>query len=915
MRIINIIELMLRSRLFLTACLVFLNVWIAFGQVPNQNIPNQQGQGQPQQQQRTATEGQLSLTQTDLSRVQVDQLSDAQVRRLYTRSQEMGLTENDLYTALQERGMPASEVNKLRARIAQIKRGVDVSAYEQVREEEIGQEEFAELFSTIAVDEEAAEITELQEKIFGFDLFNTTNLTFQPSLNIPTPENYIVGPGDEIVIDIWGASENTYQLPVTTKGNIRIPSLGPVYISGMTIERASRRIEGQLYKIYAGLNPANGRPNTFVDISLGNVRSIKVSVLGEARRPGTYTLNSLSSVFNALYLSGGPTVRGSMRKIEVIRAKEKITELDVYDFLMNGKSEDNIFLADQDIIKINPYISRIEVEGEVKRPGIFEIKAEESFADLINYAGGFTENAYTDRIKVRRNTGKERKIVDIPGRNMAKAHPGTGDFVTVESILNRFSNRVQISGAVFREGEYELEEGMTLLSLVEKADGLRGDAYLGRSSIHRMQDDFTTKIVSINLREVMKDKSKDIVLQREDFVIIPSIYDLKEEPYVEIEGDIRIFGVYPFMENMTIEDLVALAGGLRESASALRVEVARRIKGDRADHSSNEIAEIFQFRINKDLKVEETGQHFYLEPFDKVYVRRAPGYQPQETVILEGQVFYPGTYTLTKKNERISNLIRRAGGLTVEAYPEGATLIRRTETFIPPTELEQRYQDLIALYRQYESAYYGKEKLNPTEAEQLRNQRLAEIARQRRLYVEEELKEAQQARIAQMEQVEQEVGIEGIQVQQTRRRDREAIGIKMAAIVTNPGSSDDLILEDGDIISIPKELQTVRMRGEVLYPVTARFEDNKSFRNYISEAGGFTDQAAKKKAYIVYANGSVDRTKSFLFFKNYPKVERGAQIFVPTQPPKQPLNPQQVAAIGSAFVSLSLSIIVLINQL
>ncbi len=874
-----------------------------------QNQQPQTGSEQPSQ----ALTGQMNLAQTDLSRVNVDQLSEDQIRRLYTRSREMGLTEEELYSGLQARGMPATEVNKLRARINGIKRGIEVSPDQQVRDGELTQQDLDQLFGDIEVDREMAEVTELQEKIFGFNLFNSTNLTFQPRLNIPTPENYIIGPGDEIVIDIWGASENLYRLPVTPQGNIRIPNLGPVFVNGYTIEKASSRIEKQLYKIYAGLNPAYGKPNTFVDISIGNVRSISVSVLGEVRRPGTYTLNSLSTVFNALYLSGGPSVNGSMRKIEVFRANERVAELDVYEFLMNGKSEGNIFLSNQDIIKVSPYLSRIELSGEVKRDGIYEVVEDETFEDLINYAGGFTENAYTDRIKVRRNTRKDKKIIDIRYQQLAKAHPESGDEVMVESILNRFTNRVQISGAVFREGEYELEQGMTVLDLIREADGLRGDAYLGRANILRMQEDYTTAVVSFDLKQLLRDSASDIQLIREDFVMIPSIYDLKEEPFVEIEGEVRAFGIYPYMEKMTIEDLILLAKGLRESASVMRVEVARRIKNPEGDQSSNEIAEIFQFRIDKDLRVEETGEHFYLEPFDKVYIRRAPGYQQQESVVIEGEVLYPGTYTITQKNERISDLIRRAGGLTDEAYPSGATLVRRTETFVDKTELEQRFDDIMELYRLHDAGYIQNEKLSPTESEKMRNQRLEDISQKRRLFIDRELQEAQQARIQQMQELEREVGIEGIQP--VKQRDREAIGINMTSILSRPGSPDDLLLEDGDIISIPKELQTVRMRGELLYPVTARYEPSKRFKDYISEAGGFTDQAAKKKAYIVYANGSVDRTRSFLFFRNYPKVDRGAQIYIPAQPDKRQLSAQEVAAIGSAFVSLSLSVIVLIDQL
>ena len=879
-----------------------------------QQLNKLQQSGLPQQSRPQTTAGQTveqqmpSLEQIDLSGVNVDLLTDEQIRSIYIRSQQMGVMEEDLYTSLQARGMSPAEVNKFRLRVDRIKLGLTESAFEPVSGEtaETTQDLDEVLKSIVQVEEEAG-ISELQKKIFGFSLFNNTSLTFQPSLNIPTPRNYIIGPGDEIVIDIWGASENLYRLAVNPQGAIRIPGLGPVYVSGLTIENATEKIEGRLASIYNGINPGSGRPNTFADISLGNVRSIRVSVVGEARRPGTYTLNSLSTIFNALYLCGGPSEKGSFREIQLIRQNQEIIKMDIYDFLVFGKSENNVSLDDQDIIKISPYLSRIEIQGEVKIEGIFEARVDETLADLIHFAGGFTENAFTDQVKVRRNTGTERMLLNIRNKDFSDEKLNTGDLVSVESVLNRYANRVQINGAIFRPGEYELKDSMTLLSLIRDAGGLRGDAYLERGNIIRTNEDLTTEFISFSIREVMKDPSKDIDLQREDFISVPSMFDLKEEYYVEIEGDVRKGGVFPFNENMTIGDLVQLAGGLRESASDSRVEVARRIKSS-DDSPGDRIAQIMHFGIDRDLKVTGSQENLILQPFDIVFIRRSPGYQQQEIVSMEGEVLFPGNYVIEKKNERISELIKRSGGLTADAFPEGASLIRRTEYFNIISENEQKYGNILSLYNRHNKEYFENEEVNPTEADQLRNLRINDLMQNRNTYLREEGRQSQQLRRQNLREISTDIGLT------TPSKQQEAIGIDLVTILNNPGGPEDLIMMDGDIISIPKELQTVRLRGEFLYPITVRYEGGKNFNKYVSLAGGLTDLAQKRKAYVIYANGSLDRTKNFLWINRYPKIEPGAEIFIPQKIERPQPNVQQVTGVATTLVTLMATLILLFNQ-
>jgi protein involved in polysaccharide export with SLBB domain len=583
---------------------------------------------------------QQNLMSLDLSTIRIEQLSDAQIQSYLQRIEESGLSETEIETALLSRGLPQSELMLLKERINGLTTGrKDTgSGFGKVRTRQSPPPQ-GDFFDALKTDFEEEKLLEIEKKVFGYALFNSPNLTFDPSLNIPTPKNYQVGPGDEIIIDVWGASEQTYQQVVSPDGYIIIPNLGPIYLNGLTIERATSRIKSRLSKIYSGLAPSDGRsPNTFAQVSLGQVRTIKVTVIGEVRTPGTYDVSALATVFNALYFSGG-----------------------------------------------------VEVVGEVKREGIYEAKKGESFSDLIEFVGGFSENAYQGIIKVTRNTGTEKKLLDVTKDNLSLVQPENGDIVLINGILNRFENRVQIVGAVFREGEYELTDQLTVLGMIEKAEGLRGDAFLDRGTIFRTNEDFTTEIIPFNLRQMLKGDLEDITLFREDLIKIASVYDLKEEFYVTIGGSIRQPGNYPYMENMTVIELLLEAGGLLESADLSAVEVARRKRGNASDSYSNEIAEIFTFSVNRDLRILDSQERFILQPFDNVYIRKAPNYEAPIKVRLEGEIMYPGEYVLEKKDERISSLIRRAGGLTPEGYMDGTTLIRRTEFFDQPTEIEIRY--------------------------------------------------------------------------------------------------------------------------------------------------------------------------------------------------------------------------------
>lgn len=783
--------------------------------------------------------------QQDFSTIRVAQMSDAQVRAFMRQVEASGLGEDQLEQVAAAKGMSQTEVAKLRQRIEKLKRQ-DGSGRRDESARTVNMTE------DIAVDKKADDAfrpmteEEIQrQRIFGAALFSNSNLTFEPNLRLATPVDYQIGPDDEILIDIYGYSEASHQLRVSPEGTINIPMVGVVSVAGATMEQASSRIRSRLATVYTGIR--NG--STSVSISLGNIRSIRVILTGEVVKPGTYTLPSVATVFNALYASGGPANNGSFRTIQIIRGGSIIAVLDVYDFLLYGSLKNNVRLQDQDVIRIPTYRTRVEISGQVKRDGIFEMMSGETLSDLLRFAGDFNEKAYKARIKVLKNTETERRIEDITSSQFNTYEPSSGDHYFVDSILSRFENRVRINGAVFRPGEYELTEGITLSQLVKKAEGLTEDAFPHRGYITRIKSDLTTEIVSFNTGEIVSGKARDISLQREDIVTIPSIFDLKEEYTLSIDGEIRSPGTFPFAENTTLEELIIKAGGLKEGATPKRVEISRRVKNANPFSDTSVTAQVFHVNIDRDLK---EASNFVLEPFDIVSVRPAPGYQVQKQVKVEGEVLYPGNYTVTHKDERISDLIKRAGGLTPLAYKDGASL-KRTGKKLTQTDLEQEQYKL----------------------QQFRNLQKSSAD-------------------------STDVNLNDLSVR------NDYVGIDLARILRNPKANYDLILEDGDVIHIPKQLQTVKISGEVLSPSSVLFANSKSFKKYVRESGGFSPKALKRRSYIIYANGSVASTRKFLFVNYYPSVKPGAEIFVPQKEERKGgISTSEVVAISTGLATIA----------
>ncbi|MCG9879317.1 MAG: SLBB domain-containing protein [Bacteroidia bacterium] len=798
----------------------------------------------------TASAQSTKSAQENLSAIKSDELNDQQLKSFLDRYLAQGFELANLEFELQKRGMPSAEIQKILARVGKLNEFNDKTELPKSKSNTTKRNtsDNKELF----FENQENPFRLLMPKIFGSELFNNPRLSFEPNLKMATPLNYQIGPEDELVIDIFGFTEQSYKLLVSPEGYLRIPNLGPVQVLGLTVEQAQQKIRTQLIKIY----PRIASGETSVAVNLGNIRNIQVTILGEVVLPGTYSVPSLASVFNALYLSGGPTMNGSFRNIKLIRGNKVFAKIDMYDFLINGNAKGNIPLKDQDVIKVEPYDIRVELTGFVKRDGFFELLPKESISHLLKYAGGFSPNAYSKRMRVTRNTGTQRSVWDVSSDKYASFAPQNGDVYAVDSILSRYENRVQIEGAVFRPGTYSITENKTLKTLIKNAEGLKEDAFLTRATLLRVKDDNALEMLSVNLKELLESGS-DIELRREDKITIASKIEMREEYHLTINGDVIKPGKYPYADNMKIEDLIILAGGLKESASLTNVQVAKRSFDVDKMNANGEIAKVQTFTINKELKT-DPNYNYELNPFDIITIFSVPGYKEQIQVEVNGEVMFPGKYVLAKGNERISDIVKRSGGLTASSFAGGAILIRKKGN---------TYQDLIV-------------KQNKLDA---------------------------------LKKLSKDTTKVGEEIEKEMSRESDIVGIDLEKIMKRPGSKEDLYMRDGDVLEIPFLKQTVLVSGQVLYPVRLRYEDGSSFRSYVSRAGGFSSKALKKRSYIVYANGTAKDTKSFLFFKIYPKVKPGAEIVIPLKDEKKNISAIELVTIATSLTSMAFIISTLIK--
>ena len=703
---------------------------------------------------------------------------------------------------------------------------------------------------------------DLKETVFGREIFSNKNLSFEPDLNIPTPKNYILSAGDELLINVWGDSELNLKLKVSPEGTILIPNLGPVSVSGLTIETAENRIRQELGRIMSTLSGDTDGANTFVSVSLSQIRSIKVNIVGEVVAPGTYTLPSFATLFNALYAAGGVNEIGSLRGIKVYRNSKEVAKLDVYDYLLNGKYNTNIRLEENDMVIVSPYDQLAVVRGKVKRNRIFEMKKGETLQQLLNMAGGFTGDAYKKDVRIKRKADSRYQIATVTEDKYPTFAMMDGDSLLVDSVIPFYENRLIVTGAVWRPGEYELNGTVhTVKGLINQAAGLKGDEFTGRAQITRLNPDFTTTVIAVDIRGILNGTSPDIELKPEDILNIPSLFDLREPYTIKVSGAVNyVDTVLPYRNNLTVEDAIMMAGGLKESAATVNVEVARRIKDTKTYENSNRTAEVFNFELNDNLGLisvdgKNSNSVFTLEPFDEVYVRFSPGYQEQQVVKVDGEITFSGDYVLAEKNSRLSNIIAKAGGITPDAYVKGASLkrqltedeMRRLETLLQLSSNKQS-RDSVAL-----------------SLENIKNY---------------------------------------------------SVGIDLEKALANPGSAHDVVLRDGDELYIPQLQSAVKINGAVTYPNSVTYTEGMSVGNCLSQAGGYND-IARKYPIVIYMNGKVATTKKcFIFFKRYPKVEPGCEIVVPTKTQRdRKTSLAEVLSIASSTTSMAAMVTSIINTM
>ena len=793
----------------------------------------------------------------DISTIKVDMLTDEEILSYKIQLQQSGLSESQAEQLAIQRGFPASEIVKLRARLARLDASSISSALTKKLDAKAKKEQ-AEGGRTVDTTGFDKDVKKLKEKtfstfIFGGDLFNNDNITFEPNLRIPTPKNYIIGADDELTINVYGYQEVSHQLIVTPEGFINIPNVGLVNVNGISIENSVKRIKDKMAGSgYASLN--NGTSQ--LQVSISKIRSIKVTVIGDARKVGTYTLSSLSTLFNALYACGGPNEKGSLRNIELVRNNKIVTKFDAYKFLLNADQTSDVRLMDRDVIRIPTAKKIITISGEINKPAVFEAIDDEPISKIFQYAGGFTPIAYSESIHIIQTNGKEKRIKDVAKADYSNYLPNNGDIIEIGKVLDRFANRITLKGSVYRPGQYELTDNLTLSQLIAKADGLTNEAYRDRGLIMRTNDDYTKEMISFNPIEIINRKQSDIALKKNDEILIGTSKDFKEDYLVTIQGQVKNPNQYAYYENQSLKDLIFAAGGFTEGATVDRIEIASRLDLANYNSNSNEIANVITINSERDLQLK--GNDIKLKPWDIVTVRTKPGYKSQVKVQIEGEVLYPGTYILSANNEKVSSVLKRSGGLTPSAFKKGVSITRLNKANILK-DTSDIYFKKIKQQIKDTSSETSLEYLNPT----------------------------------------------------------VKIGLDVEKLLADSTSIENIYLQEGDIINVPKQKREIKVSGEVLFPTEVVYVEGKDLNYYIDRAGGFTDDAQKKKIYVLQANGIAAKTKKFLFFKKYPKIVEGSEILVPriAEKNRKKLSTVETIGIASAVASLAGVVVAIVNLL
>jgi len=784
----------------------------------------------------------------DLKNFTANMITDDQLRSYIEQGKKAGLSEMQIVEEVRKRGLPESEISVLRPRISSLMAASNTktTSGNATDDEKKGRTDIPATVNPVASTPVPA-----YDRVFGSELFSNPTMNFEPGLRIPTPSNYRLGPDDQLIIDVYGINQTQQTKTVSPEGAISLNYIGPLYVNGLTVEEAKSRIISRLVQIY----PAIRSGGTKVQVSLGAIRSIKITILGAVTKPGTYTLPSLATLFNALYSSGGPDANGSFRSIELIRNNKVIEKADIYKFLLRGDQGENVTLQDMDVIRVPIAKAKVQVKGEVVRQGIFELLPGETLEQLLtDYSGGFQKTAYTAIIRSERITDRERKLIDISKSEINTYLPQDGDIFTIDRVLQRYSNAVVVGGAVFRPGRFSFNEGMRVSDLIKKADGLKEDAYTQRALLFRLSEDLSKEITAINLGDVMRNGNGNILLRKDDSLAVSSIAELTNDYFVNIAGAVRKPGTVLYRDNMTVKDVILQAGGLTDEASLSNIEVARRRNNVDPNDPRAMLSDVTGFSLDT-IALSINQQDFKVSAFDIVNVKTNPFRRPQEQVVVEGQVLYPGPYAILTRQERMSNIIKRSGYVLAEANIKGARLKRvKSEEVILKEEIDKM-----------------------------------------------------------SEQAKDSTGTLVSAVGETH----DFIALDLVSALKNPGSEADIFVQDGDIITIPRKDEMVNIEGEVLHPVRLSFEKGKNLRYYINAAGGFVTSANKNKVFVVYANGKAAKTKKFLFFRNYPEVEEGTQIFVPKFIPedKPKKSAAEVMATVSTLATMSYLIVYLINEL
>ena len=783
-------------------------------------------------------------------------MSDNQVLSYIAKEAQNGTSQSEIARELISKGVTMTQLQRVRRKAERLKAEEQTADNASSHQEEIGivddtkpgDENAAGQDLTVGMDKKN------ERQVFGRNIFSSSSLSFAPSQHIATPTNYLLGPGDEVTINIWGASQMTVKETISSDGFIVIDGIGLVRLAGLTISQAKETLRGRLGQSYADSN---------FDLSLSGLRSIQVQVMGEVQRPGTYTLSSLSSAFNALYTAGGINSIGTLRDIRVFRRGRQIASIDVYDYILHGNTTSDIRLTDGDVIKVGPYDCLVKIMGHVKRPMWYEMKKSETVKDLLEYAGGFDGKAYTKGLRLKRTVGSEYSIYSIEDAKMGSFQLADGDLVEADENMVRYNNMVEIRGAVKHPGEFQLgDQIQSVKDLINAADGLIESAYTKRAILHREKEDKSREIMSIDAIGIVNGTAVDMPLHNGDVLFIPDKLDMQGNLTVQITGEINYPGVYPYAEHTTLREMILLAGGLTQAGSLARVDVFRRVRDMNATEDDPTFAQHFTLSLNEDFTLAQDTV-FELTPFDIICVRKSPVYEEQKNVNVEGQVNFPGSYTMTKRDYRLSDLIRDCGGISDQGYPLGASLRRVM------TEREREHRNASNLRAQidlYEDGLRDGKDLNMQLADSL----LA-------------LK--------------------------TNTSSTYAVAIDLEKAMKKPGCIYDLILRPGDVLSIPLPNYTVRVSGEVMHPVSMAYEKGKNLKYYIKHAGGFTRKAYKRRAYGVHMNGSVIKLSS----KTASHIEPGTEIVVPSKSGRKGMSNTEVIAMSSSAASLASVIAALVN--